>query len=435
MEEVFYADRTNLCQLLQLHPAWTVAQYMAATGRSRSWVKKWRRRLREAQPEDNMVLQGQSRARKTPPETIHPTVIKRILEIRDNPPEQLQRIPGPKAIIYYLQQDPELQASGCHLPMSTRTVWTILARHGRIARVAKREHVPLDRPEPMSRWQIDFKDVSSVRPDPDGKQQHVVERLNVIDIGTSIVLEGVVRDDFNSETAIMALTQTFLNHGLPTSITCDRDARFVGSWSGRDFPSSFVRFLLCLGIDVQICPPQRPDLNAFVERYHRSYSQECLTVHRPRDLSQAQAVTQTYLHHYNWQRPNQAITCNNQPPRRAFPDLPARPSLPSHIDPDHWLVALQGRRYHRRVTSNGTIKIDNHRYYVKHELRGQSVTVVVDIVARELLVEYQKRTIKRLPLKGLYNEILDFETYYELIRKEARTQWQLMRHRSARVTM
>jgi hypothetical protein len=89
---------------------------------------------------------------------------------------------------------------------------------------------------------------------------------------------------------------------------------------------------------------------------------------------------------------------------------------------------VQGRRYQRRVTSNGTIKIDHHAYYVKRDLRGQFVTILVDAAAHELVVEYHKHPIKRLLIRGLYNELLDFETYYEAIRKEARTQWQLMMH-------
>jgi hypothetical protein len=156
------------------------------------------------------------------------------------------------------------------VPTSTSTIWRILDAHGRIARKPTREHLPVERPEPMRSWQIDFKDVSSVPADPKGKQQHVVETLNVVDVGTSIVVEAVVRDDFTNETALWALKHTFLNHGLPERITFDRDPHFVGSWSGRDFPSAVMRFLFCLGLDVQVCPPQRPDLNAFVERYHRT---------------------------------------------------------------------------------------------------------------------------------------------------------------------
>jgi hypothetical protein len=65
-----------------------------------------------------------------------------------------------------------------------------------------------------------------------------------------------------------------------------RDPRWVGSASGRDFPSVLVRFLLCLGIGPNICPPHRPDKNCYVERLHRTYKYECLLVHRPATAEQ-----------------------------------------------------------------------------------------------------------------------------------------------------
>jgi hypothetical protein len=298
MEEEYIADRTTLRHLLKQHPNWTTKHYMTATGRSRSWVKKWRKRLRQAAPDDERVLHGLSRARHTPPEPIHPQIVESIWAIRDHPPANLQRIPGPKAILYYLHQAPVLKASGLHIPTSTRTVWPILDRHQRIYRNPKPDHEPVERPEPMRCWQWDFKDVSSVPAEPDSKQQHVVETFNVVDVGTSILLEAVVRDDFTSETALMAVTHTLLEHGRPDRVTFDRDPRCVGSWTGRDVPSPLVRFLLCLDIEVTVCPPQRHDKNAFVERYHRSYGEECLAVHQPQTQAIAHEVTQTYRHHY-----------------------------------------------------------------------------------------------------------------------------------------
>jgi hypothetical protein len=43
--------------------------------------------------------------------------------------------------------------------------------------------------------------VSSVPADPEGKRQHVVETLNIIDTGTSVLLDAHVRPDFTAETA------------------------------------------------------------------------------------------------------------------------------------------------------------------------------------------------------------------------------------------
>ncbi len=178
MEEQWYADRSQLRALLVAHPEWSTPELAARLGRSVGWVKKWKRRLRAAPPDDDTVLRGLSRARKHPPPAISQVVVDRILAIRDEPPANLRRVPGPKAILYYLHRDPELAAGGVRLPRSTRTVWQILRQYGRIAVPGERQHRPVDRPAPMTSWQFDFKDVSTVPADPDGKQQHVVEVLN-----------------------------------------------------------------------------------------------------------------------------------------------------------------------------------------------------------------------------------------------------------------
>jgi hypothetical protein len=95
MEAQHYAARAKLRKLDQQHPGWTHAQMAAATGYSIGWVRKWRERLRAAAPDDAAVLWGRSRARKTTTSKCTPAVVERILEIRDHPPENLQRTPGP----------------------------------------------------------------------------------------------------------------------------------------------------------------------------------------------------------------------------------------------------------------------------------------------------------------------------------------------------
>jgi hypothetical protein len=118
---------------------------------------------------------------------LHQVVIDRLLEIRSAQPAPINRIPGPKTIRYYLEQDPDLRAPQLRLPRSTRTIWQILRQYGRIAD-RQRDHVPAPRPAPMAVWQLDFKDVSSVPADLEGKQKHVVEVLDTVDMGTSILL-------------------------------------------------------------------------------------------------------------------------------------------------------------------------------------------------------------------------------------------------------
>jgi hypothetical protein len=66
MEEAWIADRTTLRHLLSLHPSWTHPQFADCLQRSLSWVKKWRKRFAQADPDDLAVVFGLSRARHTP---------------------------------------------------------------------------------------------------------------------------------------------------------------------------------------------------------------------------------------------------------------------------------------------------------------------------------------------------------------------------------
>jgi hypothetical protein len=164
----YYAARANLSHLQQVHPDWSQAEFAAALDYSKAWVKKWRKRLREERAAGvplEHILQGHSRARKTPPLKTHPLVVEQILAIRDQPPQGLRRVPGQEAIRYYLQHDPALQFFQMPIP-STHTMYRILKTHERIPERGPRLHQPLERPAPMSAWQIDFKDVSSVPADP-----------------------------------------------------------------------------------------------------------------------------------------------------------------------------------------------------------------------------------------------------------------------------
>jgi transposase InsO family protein len=421
MQERWMADRAMLYRLRQLHPEWTQKELAAWIGRSVGWVKKWVKRFREAPPGDGSVLLGKPRRRTTPYPQTDQEVQERIIALRDAPPENLKRVPGPKAILYYLARDSVLQERTAPLPRSTRTIWEILHQHGRIASRSRREHQPMERPEPMKAWQIEFKDASTVPADPVGKQQHVVEILNVVDMGTSLVVAAQVHEDFHAQTALEAMAEILHQHGLPSSITFDRDTRWVGSASGRDFPSAFVRFLLCLGIQPIICPPHRPDLNAFVERYHRSLKQECLLGTRPHTLEEVREVNEAFVLHYNHERPNQALSCGNRPPRVAFPSLPALAPVPGLVDPDAWLRHVHGQHFIRKVRHNGTVVLDDVPYYIQQALVGHYVDLCVNAATQELIVWHQQQPLKRIPMKGLHKTLLSFEEFVAVMEQQART--------------
>jgi hypothetical protein len=422
-EEEWYAERAALRCLLRTHPDWTRTELATHLGRSLSWVKKWTQRLRAAPPNDTRVLWSRSRAHTAPYHRWEDAVVDRILAIRDQPPEGLRRIPGPKAILYYLQRDPILREQGAELPQSTGAVWRVLARNGRIVRLRRPDHEPMERPAPLTSWQLDFKDASTVSVEPEGKRGHVVEILNTIDTGTSILLGAQVREDYTAATSVQAAADLVREQGLPDHVTFDRDPRFVGSSKARDFPAPFVRFWTCLGVNATICPPHRPDKNAFVERYHRSYTAECLRVDRPTTVAAVREATASYQAHYNHERPNQALSCGNRPPRVAFPVLPARSPVPFVVDPDAWLHAIDGRAYVRRVQTSGDVTLGEASYYAGRDLAGREVAFLVDAQAREFVVVYAGEERRRVPIKGLVQRPLPFDAFVDLLAAQARGKW------------
>jgi transposase-like protein len=98
---VSHTARANLYYLSQHHPDWSHAELAVALGCSQSWVEKWLKRFREelaaGSPLEH-VLQGYSRARRTPVPSTHELVVQQILSIRAHPPEGLRRVPGQDAI-------------------------------------------------------------------------------------------------------------------------------------------------------------------------------------------------------------------------------------------------------------------------------------------------------------------------------------------------
>jgi hypothetical protein len=148
MEETWIADRSTLRHLLNLHPNWTHPQFADCLHRSLSWVKKWRKRFAQADPTDLTVVFGLSRTRHTPLPPMDQRLEHALLDIRDQPPENLGRVPGPQAILSYLPRRAELADLSVRLPRSTRTIWKVLHRHDRILDTPQRKKRPLERPSP-----------------------------------------------------------------------------------------------------------------------------------------------------------------------------------------------------------------------------------------------------------------------------------------------
>lgn len=411
METEWMLARFDLYRLIQKHPDWSVAQLAKTVGYSVSWVKKWRKRFRDAPTKSWEILRSQSRAPKHP-RRVHPTIRQAVLSLRDTLPTIYHRQAGPRLILYHLNRLPDLPPE-LPRPRSTHTIWKILKEAGRIPEPT-RVHHPLERPEPLSEWEIDF----GVRLHDDKVQS---EFFVAVDCGTSLLLHTHTRERFHADTALETLAQLLVLRGCPQRIRMDRDSRLVGGWQNDGFPSATLRFLLGLGIQPEICPPRRPDLKPYVERCIRTLKHECLQAERPVTVEQTEEVLTRYQPFYNEERPHQGSGCNNQPPQVAFSTLPVLPAVPEMVDPDRWLMTYHGRAFRRQVSSAGAVMVDKSVYFVGHAYAGKRVSVHVDAQQRQLHIVCQGKPVKSVDIQGLHGRQMTFQEYLALMLEEARS--------------
>lgn len=422
MDTDWIADRTRLRELVQQDPSASHACLARQLGRSVSWVRDWRARLRAA-PDDERVLQGRSRRPQHSPNRLAVEMEQRIVQARHDLTQQYQRVAGPRLILAHLRDSQPPQPPD-KVPTSTRTIWKVLVKYHCLRRPDKVPHQRRQRPAPHDTWEIDFSDVPSAAPQAEGKKQHHVEAFHVVDRGSSLYVDVQTSSHYDAEYALLAMAHTLLLQGMPRCIVCDRDPRFVWGWAADRFPSAFMRFLWCLGVELDVLPARRPDLKPYVERLIRSVNGECLRITKPADAQQALTALLAYRQRYNYQRPHQGDVCHNRPPALAFPALPALPRVPETVDPNAWLQRVDGRRYRRQVNSNGVVTIGRQRYYVGQQWSGQKVLLRLDAPQRQFEVEHKGQVVKILKLRGLYEgEPLAFQDYLGRMCDEARSEW------------
>ena len=411
METIWVADRIRLYQLMREHPDWSISYLAQVLGYSLSWVKKWRRRLRDMKHPQLEMFQSHSRAPKHRA-TISQWLRDAVLALRDSLTELYHRRAGAKTILYHLQQmKPPLSD---RIRGSTYTIIKILNQAGRIQQFLVYHPQPIPRQEPMAEWEFDFGLVSI------GKQRWL-EFFLAIDRGTSIWVDSKASERFHADTALLAVANTLLTNGLPQRLRFDRDTRLVGSWATDGYPSALVRFLRCVGIEPDICPPHRPDLKPFIERGIRTMKHECLYIYKPGEVLLMEDVMTVQREFYNSLRPNQSLSCGNRPPYDAFPNLPTLATIPSTVDPDRWLQDYHGRVFRRHVSAAGVVTVDKYNYYIGQVYAKQPVALYLDATEQILRVVHQGKVVKQLPLQGLHRQIMSFQDYLKLMVEEARS--------------
>jgi hypothetical protein len=185
-----------------------------------------------------------------------------------------------------------------------------------------------------------------------------------------------------------------------------------------------LRFLIAVGVGVRLIPPHQPQKNAFVERYHRNYKQECLYVHFPRTFEEVRRVTEAYQTHYNEQRPHQGRACQNRPPRQVFPDLPVLSPRPVQVQVDRWLERYHQRVFARIVGRDGAVKIHHEDYSLGTAFAGRHVALRLDAPSATFSV-IEPSVPKTFPIKNVVRGTMSLESFIALSLEQAQSEERL----------
>ena len=85
------------------------------------------------------------------------------------------------------------------------------------------------------------------------------------------------------------------------------------------------------------------------------------------------------------------------------------------------------------MSSNGTVAVDKHRYYIGRRFKGRQVVLQLDAANQQFQVTLPGEPGKQLAIKGLYQGELELGAYIEMMLVAARSEWQrLLRRRRLR---
>ena len=88
-------------------------------------------------------------------------------------------------------------------------------------------------------------------------------------------------------------------YGRPARVRIDNGPELVAE--------AFVEWCVAQRISLGYIQPGKPDQNAFIERFNRTYREEVLDAYLFDSLEQVRAITEAWLATYNTERPHDSL--------------------------------------------------------------------------------------------------------------------------------
>ena len=100
---------------------------------------------------------------------------------------------------------------------------------------------------------------------------------------------------------IRVLEQLIEMHGKPAGLSVDNGAEFTAH--------ALTEWCEKQQIELLYIEPGKPDQNAFVERFNRTYREEVLDAYLFDSLEQVREITELWIPEYNEDRPHDSLGC------------------------------------------------------------------------------------------------------------------------------
>jgi len=152
---------------------------------------------------------------------------------------------------------------------------------------------PIDIPlEPLKEWAIDFMSDSLVN----GRS---FRTLNVIDQFNRACMGIYISTSIPAKHLTNQLEQMIELHGKPQRIRTDNGPEFTSK--------HFQLWLHKNNIQWERIQPGKPQQNALVERFNRTYREDVLDANLFKSIKEATLITSQWIEEYNHKRPHQAL--------------------------------------------------------------------------------------------------------------------------------
>lgn len=133
--------------------------------------------------------------------------------------------------------------------------------------------------------------------------------FNVIDEANREALAIEVAQSIPSLRVIRVLEQLIEMHGKPKALRLDNGAEFTSI--------AFSEWSQQRQIELWFIEPGKPDQNAFVERFNKTYRQEVLDAYLFESISQVRDISEMWIREYNEERPHDSL--GRLPPQTFMP--------------------------------------------------------------------------------------------------------------------